>query len=85
MKIEEIKEIINNSTKSNNDFSLSDIFDVNSKAKMTLEMDRENQVYFYQINKEDLESASFTKEDIEKMVQCGWRFNESKNIFFKNV
>ena len=80
-----IKEIINNSKKGNKEFSLSDIADVQSKCKVTLEMDRLKQTYFYQIKAEDLENSSLTEEDIKTMVEDGWRFLEDKNIFFKNI
>ena len=85
MTIKEIKEIINNSKKGNKEFSLSDIANVQSKCKVTLEMDRLKQAYFYQIKAEDLENSSLTEEDIKTMVEEGWRFLEDKNIFFKNV
>lgn len=85
MTIKEIKEIINNSKKGNKEFSLSDIANVQSKCKVTLEMDRLKQTYFYQIKAEDLENSSLTEEDIKTMVEEGWRFLEDKNIFFKNV
>ena len=85
MTIKEIKEIINNSKKGNKEFSLSDIANVQSKCKVTLEMDRLKQTYFYQIKAEDLENSSLTEEDIKTMVEEGWRFFEDKNIFFKNV
>lgn len=85
MTIKEIKEIINKSKKGNKEFSLSDIADVQSKCKVTLEMDRLKQTYFYQIKAEDLENSSLTEEDIKTMVEEGWRFLEEKNIFFKNI
>ncbi len=85
MTIKEIKEIINNSKKGNKEFSLSDIANVQSKCKVTLEMDRLKQTYFYQIKAEDLENSSLTEEDIKTMVEEGWRFLEEKNIFFKNI
>lgn len=85
MTIKEIKEIINKSKKGNKEFSLSDIADVQSKCKVTLEMDRLKQIYFYQIKAEDLENSSLTEEDIKTMVEEGWRFLEEKNIFFKNI
>lgn len=85
MSIKEIKDIINNSKKGNKEFSLSDIANVQSKCKVTLEMDRLKQTYFYQIKAEDLENSSLTEEDIKTMVEEGWRFLEDKNIFFKNV
>ena len=85
MTIKEIKEIINNSKKGNKEFSLSDVANVQSKCKLTLEMDRLKQTYFYQIKAEDLENSFLTEEDIKTMVEEGWRFLEDKNIFFKNV
>ena len=85
MTIKEIKEIINNSKKGNKEFSLSDIANVQSKCKVTLEMDRLKQIYFYQIKAEDLENSSLTEEDIKTMIEEGWRFLEDKNIFFKNI
>ena len=85
MTIKEIKEIISNSKKGNKEFSLSDIANVQSKCKITLEMDRLKQTYFYQIKAEDLENSSLTEEDIKTMVEDGWRFLEEKNIFFKNI
>ena len=85
MTIKEIKEIINKSKKGNKEFSLSDIADVQSKCKVTLEMDRLKQTYFYQIKAEDLENSSLTEEDIKTMVEEGWRFLEDKNIFLKNI
>ena len=85
MTIKEIKEIINKSKKGNKEFSLSDIADVQSKCKVTLEMDRLKQTYFYQIKAEDLENSSLTEENIKTMVEEGWRFLEEKNIFFKNI
>jgi hypothetical protein len=85
MTIKKIKEIINKSKKGNKEFSLSDIADVQSKCKVTLEMDRLKQTYFYQIKAEDLENSSLAEEDIKTMVEEGWRFLEDKNIFFKNM
>ena len=85
MTIKEIKDIINNSKKGNKEFSLSDVADVQSKCKVTLEMDRLKQTYFYQIKAEDLENSSLTEEDIKTMLEDGWRFLEEKNIFLKNI
>ncbi len=85
MNIDEIKSIISNSQKSNDEFSLNDISNISQKVKFTLEMDREKQIYFYQITKYDLENSSLIKEDIEKLVKEGWRYNNDKDIFFKNV
>lgn len=85
MTIKEIKDIINNSKKGNKEFSLNDVANVQSKCKLTLEMDRLKQTYFYQIKTEDLENSSLTEEDIKTMVEEGWRFLEDKNIFFKNI
>lgn len=85
MTIKEIKDIINNSKKANKEFSLSDVANVQGKCKLTLEMDRLKQTYFYQIKAEDLENSSLTEEDIKAMVEEGWRFLEDKNIFFKNI
>lgn len=85
MTIKEIKDIINNSKKGNKEFTLSDIAKVQSKCKLTLEMDRLKQTYFYQIKAEDLENSSLIEEDIKAMVEEGWRFLEDKNIFFKNI
>ena len=85
MTIKEIKDIINNSKKGNKEFSLNDVANVQSKCKLTLEMDRLKQTYFYQIKTEDLENSSLTEEDIKTMVEEGWRFRDDKNIFFKNI
>jgi hypothetical protein len=85
MNIDEIKSIISNSQKSNDEFSLNDISNISQKVKFTLEMDREKQIYFYQITKYDLENSSLIKEDIENLVKDGWRYNNDKDIFFKNV
>ena len=85
MTIKKIKDIINNSKKGNKEFTLSDIAKVQSKCKLTLEMDRLKQTYFYQIKAEDLENSSLTEEDIKDMVEKGWRFIEDKNIFFKQI
>lgn len=85
MNIDEIKSIIYNSQKSNDEFSLNDISNISQKVKFTLEMDREKQIYFYQITKYDLENSSLIKEDIEKLVKEGWRYNNDKDVFFKNV
>ena len=85
MTIKEIKDIISNSKKGNKEFSLSDVANVQSKCKLTLEMDRLKQTYFYQIKAEDLENSSLTEEDIKAMVEEGWRFLEDKNIFFKQI
>ena len=85
MTIKEIKDIINNSKKANKEFSLSDVANVQGKCKLTLEMDRLKQTYFYQIKAEDLENSSLTEEDIKTMVEEGWRFLEEKNIFLKNM
>ena len=85
MTIKEIKDIINNSKKGNKEFSLNDVANVQSKCKLTLEMDRLKQTYFYQIKTEDLENSSLTEEDIKTMVEEGWRFLDDKNIFFKNI
>lgn len=85
MNIDEIKSIISNSQKSNDEFSLNDISNISQKVKFTLEMDREKQIYFYQITKYDLENSSLIKEDIENLVKEGWRYNNDKDIFFKNV
>lgn len=85
MTIKKIKDIINNSKKGNKEFTLSDIAKVQSKCKLTLEMDRLKQTYFYQIKAEDLENSFLTEEDIKTMVEEGWRFIEDKNIFFKQI
>ena len=85
MNIKEIKDIISNSKKGNKEFSLSDVANVQSKCKLTLEMDRLKQTYFYQIKAEDLENSSLTEEDIKTMIEEGWRFFEDKNIFFKKI
>ena len=85
MTIKEIKDIISNSKKGNKEFSLSDAANVQSKCKLTLEMDRLKQTYFYQIKAEDLENSSLEEKDIKAMVEEGWRFIEEKNIFLKNI
>lgn len=85
MDIKEFKDIVNEAKKGNKEFSLSDVGYVNSKCRITLEMDRDNQTYFYEIKTEDIEQSSLTDEDVRNMVEEGWRFIEDKNIFFKNI
>ena len=47
MDISKIKEIINKGVKENNDFRLSETVEVQKKAKLTLEIDRNLQKYYY--------------------------------------
>ena len=66
MDISKIKEIINKGVKENNDFRLSETVEVQKKAKLTLEIDRNLQKYYYQITNEDLEKSSLTEQDVQK-------------------
>lgn len=66
MDISKIKEIINKGVKENNDFRLSETVEVQKKAKLTLEIDRSLQKYYYQITNEDLEKSSLTEQDVQK-------------------
>ena len=47
MDISKIKEIINKGVKENSDFRLSETVEVQKKAKLTLEIDRNLQKYYY--------------------------------------
>ena len=80
-----IKEIINKGVKENNDFRLSETVEVQKKAKLTLEIDRNLQKYYYQITNEDLEKSSLTEQDVQKMIEMGWKINDNEKTFFKNI
>lgn len=85
MDISKIKEIINKGVKENNDFRLSETVEVQKKAKLTLEIDRNLQKYYYQITSEDLEKSSLTEQDVQKMIEMGWKINDNEKTFFKNI
>lgn len=85
MDISKIKEIINTGVKENNDFRLSETVEVQKKAKLTLEIDRNLQKYYYQITNEDLEKSSLTEQDVQKMIEMGWKINDNEKTFFKNI
>lgn len=85
MDISKIKEIINKGVKDNNDFRLSETVEVQKKAKLTLEIDRNLQKYYYQITNEDLEKSSLTEQDVQKMIEMGWKINDNEKTFFKNI
>lgn len=85
MDISKIKEIINKGVKENSDFRLSETVDVQKKAKLTLEIDRNLQKYYYQITNEDLEKSSLTEQDVQKMIEMGWKINDNEKTFFKNI
>ena len=85
MDISKIKEIINKGVKENNDFRLSETVEVQKKAKLTLEIDRNLQKYYYQITNEDLEKSSLTEQDVQKMIEMGWKINDHEKTFFKNI
>ena len=85
MDISKIKEIINKGVKENNDFRLSETGEVQKKAKLTLEIDRNLQKYYYQITNEDLEKSSLTEQDVQKMIEMGWKINDNEKTFFKNI
>ena len=85
MDISKIKEIINKGVKENNDFRLSETVEVQQKAKLTLEIDRNLQKYYYQITNEDLEKSSLTEQDVQKMIEMGWKINDNEKTFFKNI
>lgn len=85
MDISKIKEIINKGVKEKNDFRLSETVEVQKKAKLTLEIDRNLQKYYYQITNEDLEKSSLTEQDVQKMIEMGWKINDNEKTFFKNI
>ncbi len=85
MDISKIKEIINKGVKENSDFRLSETVEVQKKAKLTLEIDRNLQKYYYQITNEDLEKSSLTEQDVQKMIEMGWKINDNEKTFFKNI
>ena len=85
MDISKIKEIINKGVKENNDFRLSETVEVQKKAKLTLEIDRNLQKYYYQITNEDLEKSTLTEQDVQKMIEMGWKINDNEKTFFKNI
>ena len=85
MDISKIKEIINKGVKENNDFRLSETVEVQKKAKLTLGIDRNLQKYYYQITNEDLEKSSLTEQDVQKMIEMGWKINDNEKTFFKNI
>ena len=85
MDISKIKEIINKGVIENNDFRLSETVEVQKKAKLTLEIDRNLQKYYYQITNEDLEKSSLTEQDVQKMIEMGWKINDNEKTFFKNI
>ena len=85
MDISKIPAIINKGVKENNDFRLSETVEVQKKAKLTLEIDRNLQKYYYQITNEDLEKSSLTEQDVQKMIEMGWKINDNEKTFFKNI
>lgn len=85
MDISKIKEIISKGVNENCDFRLSETVEVQKKAKLTLEIDRNLQKYYYQITNEDLEKSSLTEQDVQKMIEMGWKINDNEKTFFKNI
>ena len=85
MTIKELKTIINESEKGDESFDLAKASDVFDKVRVTLEMDRDKQIYYYQITKKDLNESRLMEKKIKSMLKEGWRFNEKKNIFYKNI
>ena len=85
MTIKELKSIINESEKGNEAFDLANASDIFDKVRVTLEMDRDNQLYYYQITEKDLKESRLMENNIKSMLKEGWRFDEIKNIFYKNI
>lgn len=85
MTIKELKNIINESEKGDETFDLAKASDIFDKVRVTLEMDRDKQIYYYQITEKDLNESRLMENNIKSMLKEGWRFNEKKNIFYKNI
>lgn len=85
MTIKELKTIINESEKGDESFDLAKASDVFDKVRVTLEMDRDKQIYYYQITEKDLNESRLMENNIKSMLKEGWRFDDKKNIFLKNI
>lgn len=85
MTIKELKNIINESEKGDEAFDLAKASDVFDKVRVTLEMDRDKQIYYYQITEKDLNESRLMENNIKSMLKEGWRFDDKKNIFLKNI
>lgn len=85
MTIKELKNIINESEKGDETFDLAKASDVFDKVRVTLEMDRDKQIYYYQITEKDLNESRLMENNIKSMLKEGWRFDDKKNIFLKNI
>lgn len=85
MTIKELKNIINESEKGDESFDLAKASDVFDKVRVTLEMDRDKQIYYYQITEKDLNESRLMENNIKSMLKEGWRFDDKKNIFLKNI
>ena len=85
MTIKELKTIINESEKGDESFDLAKASDVFDKVRVTLEMDRDKQIYYYQITEKDLNESRLMENNIKSMLKEGRRFDDKKNIFLKNI
>jgi hypothetical protein len=85
MTIKELRNIINESEKGDEAFDLAKASDVFDKVRVTLEMDRDKQIYYYQITEKDLNESRLMENNIKSMLKEGWRFDDKKNIFLKNI
>lgn len=85
MTIKELKNIINESEKGDETFDLAKASDIFDKVRVTLEMDRDKQIYYYQITEKDLNESRLMENNIKSMLKEGWRFDDKKNIFLKNI
>lgn len=85
MTIKELKNIINESEKGDESFDLAKASDIFDKVRVTLEMDRDKQIYYYQITEKDLNESRLMENNIKSMLKEGWRFDDKKNIFLKNI
>lgn len=85
MDINKAKDIISKSPKGNKDFKLDDIANINDKVKLSLQMNEDNQTYYYQITYDDLSESNLSESDLENMVSKGWRLLDNKQIFFKTI
>lgn len=85
MTIDELKKICDNSPKGNGAFDLDDVFKIQQKVKLQLDMDRDKQIYYYKIDESTLNNSVLDEKDIKEMLKKNWRFLSDKNLFIKII
>lgn len=73
MKIEEIKALVGSNNSENHELPLSELMKLEMIANVTLEINRENGDYFYQVELNDLVDKEF---DTELITEYAWEISQ---------